>query len=203
MTALAAPRLYTPEEYLAQERAAEYKSEYVNGQIYARSGASREHNLIAFSIAGEIRAQLKDRPCEGYGSDMRVHIPDTTMYTYPDISVVCDEPQFADSHVDTLLNPTVLIEVLSPSTEGYDRGEKFAHYRRLTSLQEYHLVSQTRARIERYVRQDVNWVLTKYDGLDATVPIMAIDCFLSLREVYDKVQFPAHLHAREVTDEPR
>jgi Uma2 family endonuclease len=203
MTALAAPRLYTPEEYLELERAAVYKSEYVNGRIYAMSGASREHNLIAFNLSAEIRTQLKSRPCEAYGSDMRVHIPDTTMYTYPDMSIVCGEPQFADSHVDTLLNPTVLMEVLSPSTEGYDRGEKFAHYRRLASLQEYLLVSQTRARIERFVRQGMNWVLTEYDGLDATVPLRAIDCSLALREVYDKVQFPAHLQVREVTDEPR
>src|SRR5919198_4874617 len=122
------PPDYTPEEYLALERAARHKSEYVNGRIYALAGASRAHNLIVVNVSAELRAQLRGRPCETYASDMRVKVSQTGLYTYPDVVVVCGEPRFEDAQVDTLLNPTVIIEVLSESTESYDRGEKFAHY---------------------------------------------------------------------------
>lgn len=116
---------YTPEEYLAQERKAEFKSEYIAGQIVAMSGASREHNLMTANLARVLGSQLLDRPCEVYVSDMRVKVTARGMYTYPDTVVVCDDARFEDEQVDTLLNPTLIVEVLSPSTEAYDRGAKF------------------------------------------------------------------------------
>jgi Uma2 family endonuclease len=181
---------YTPEQYLALERAAEYKSEYINGEIYAMSGASREHNLITGNVLSALHAQLRGRPCEIYASDMRVKVSPTGMYTYPDVVAVCGEPRFEDDQVDTLLNPTAILEVLSPSTEAYDRGEKFAHYRRLETLSEYVLVSQDKARVEHYIRDGVRsnqWVLTETSGLDGVLELASIGCELALRDVYDKV----------------
>jgi len=178
---------YTAEEYLTLERSAAYKSEFHDGQIYAMTGASREHNLVSGNIYRELSLQLKKRPCEAYINDMRVKATEANSYHYPDIAVVCGTPQFEDSHVDTLLNPTLLIEVLSPSTEAYDRGGKFAHYRKITSLREYLLVAQDQYSIERYIRQGDVWILTEAVGLEASIPLESIDCVLSLREVYDKV----------------
>jgi len=179
----------TPQAYLAQEREAETKSEYYAGQVYAMSGANEAHNLIVWNVGGELRSLLKKRPCKGYPSDMRVKVSPTGLYTYPDVTVVCGEAQFDDGHKDTLLNPTVIIEVLSESTEAYDRGKKFAHYRTLDSLAEYLLVAQDSVAIDRYVRQsDGGWLLTAYRGLAAVAMIEAIDCELPLAEVYDKVE---------------
>jgi Uma2 family endonuclease len=190
MSTAAVPR-YTPEEYLARERAAEYKSEYVNGFIVAMTGASRPHNVIALNIGGELRNQLKGRPCEIYLADMRVKVSETGTYRYPDVVVACGDIAFEDAELDTLLNPVVIVEVLSPSTEATDRGEKFAHYRRLASLQEYLLVSQDVPRIEHFVRQGEGWLLTEVSDLDNGVRLASIDGVLPLREVYDKVQFPS------------
>lgn len=178
---------YTPEEYLSLERSASIKSEFHDGQIYAVTGASRAHNLITVNIAGELRRQLKGRPCEAYINDMRVKAAKANSYHYPDIAVVCGTPEFEDTQVDTLLNPTLLIEVLSPSTEAYDRGGKFAHYRKIASLREYLLVTQDQPGIERYLRQGEVWILSESQGLDASVSLESIACQLSLREVYDKV----------------
>lgn len=130
MSALTQTR-YTVEEYLTLERSAACKSEFHDGQIYAMTGASREHNLVSGNIYRELSEQLKKRPCEAYINDMRVKAAEARSYHYPDIVVACGTPQFEDAHVDTLLNPTLLIEVLSPSTEAYDRGGKFAHYRKI------------------------------------------------------------------------
>jgi len=187
MSAVVAKATYSPEEYLTLERGASYKSEYHDGQIFAMTGASREHNLIAVNIAGELRAQLKNRPCESYIADMRVKAADARSYHYPDVVVVCGTPRFEDALVDSLLNPTVLIEVLSPSTEAYDRGGKFVHYRKIESLREYLVVSQDQPRIERYARQEGGWILTEAEGLEGIVTLDAIGCTLALREVYDKV----------------
>ncbi|GAB4275012.1 MAG: Uma2 family endonuclease [Methylomicrobium sp.] len=178
---------YTPEEYLQLERNALYKSEFVDGRIYAMTGASRTHNLITINIAREISNQLKNRPCEAYINDMRVKAETARSYHYPDIAIVCGEPAFEDAQTDTLTNPTVIIEVLSPSTEAYDRGAKFMHYRQIESLREYLLISQERPSIERYVRQHEAWLLTEATGLDASVHLDTIDCVLRLEEVYDKV----------------
>jgi Uma2 family endonuclease len=180
---------YTPEAYLALERKADCKSEYVNGQIIAMAGASRQHNLIAGNLSREVSQQLRGRPCEAYISDMRVNVSRTGLYTYPDVVVVCGEIRFEDASNDTLLNPLVIVEVLSASTEAYDRGEKFAHYRRLESLQAYLLVAQDKVRLEHYVRQGAQWVLSEVSDLHDTVHLASIDCEVILQEVYDKVQF--------------
>ncbi|NJA06054.1 Uma2 family endonuclease [Methylococcaceae bacterium WWC4] len=187
MSAVVKQTRYTAEEYLSLERSAAIKSEFHDGQIHAMTGASREHNLITINIAGELRRQLKNRPCEAYVNDMRVKAAKARSYHYPDVAVVCGKPEFEDTQLDTLLNPTLLIEVLSPSTEAYDRGAKFAHYRKIASLREYLLVTQDQPGIERYLRQGEAWILSESLGLDASVPLESIDCQLSLREVYDKV----------------
>ena len=187
MSAVLEKNRYTTEDYLTLERSASYKSEFHDGQIVAMTGASRKHNLVSGNIYRELSLQLKKRPCEAYINDMRVKAAQANSYHYPDIAVVCGTPQFEDAQVDTLLNPTLLVEVLSPSTEAYDRGGKFAHYRNIGSLQEYLLVAQDQSGIERYVRQGDVWILTEAEGLEASVPLESIDCVLSLREVYEKV----------------
>ena len=187
MSALLTKTHYTVEDYLTLERSASYKSEYRDGQIYAMTGASRKHNLVSGNIYRELSLQLKKRPCEAYINDMRVKAAETSSYHYPDVAVVCGTPQFEDAQVDTLLNPTLLIEVLSPSTEAYDRGSKFAYYRKIASLREYLLVAQDQPNIERYVRQGDVWILSEVTGIEASMSLDSIDCMLSLREVYDKV----------------
>ena len=186
---IAAQALLTPEEYLAKERKALTKSEYRDGRIYAMPGASRTHNLITVHVTGELYIQLRTRTCEVYPSDMRVKVSPTGTYTYPDVVVVCDEPRFEDSHFDTLLNPTVLIEVLSPSTAAYDRGKKFASYQKLDSLCEYVLISQDRVRVEHYLRQEQTWDLTEFHALSDVCQLVSIECELSLQAIYAKVEF--------------
>jgi Uma2 family endonuclease len=179
---------YTPEEYLALERQAQCKSEYYAGEIFAMAGTSRWHNLIVTNVLRELSLQLKGRPCTTYPSDMRVKVSPTGLYTYPDVTVVCGEAQFEDNQQDTLLNPTLIVEVLSESTEAYDRGGKFAPYRKLASLMEYVLITQTKPHIEHYVRQSDNrWLLAEADSLQDTLYLPSIDCHLALAEVYDKV----------------
>jgi Uma2 family endonuclease len=190
-TADPARMVYTPEEYLARERMAEAKSEYLDGEVLAMAGASRVHNLIRVNLSRELSQQLRGRPCEAYTADMRVRVSRTGLYAYPDVVVACDEIQFEDDQVDTLLNPVVVIEVLSPKTEAYDRGEKFAHYRRLDSLQEYLLVSQDKVRVERYVRQGDQWVLTELSAPDDILQIDAIECSVRMADVYERVELPS------------
>ena len=183
-------RKLTPEEYLEIERKAEYKSEYFDGEIFAMAGANRNHCLFCSNLNGLFWQHLKGKDFEAYSSKMRMFVPKTNFYTYPDVVVVCGEPKFQDKVFDTLLNPTLLIEVLSESTESYDRGKKFQHYRSIESLQEYVLVSQDEARIEKYLKQgDGFWVLSEAFGLDAKVKLDSIDCEIALSEVYDKVNF--------------
>ena len=191
----------TPEEYLALERKATIKSEYLDGQMYAMSGASREHNIVCGNIFVALHLQLQERTCEIYSSEMRVKVSATGLYTYPDILVVCDEPRFEDASVDTLLNPTALFEVLSPSTEAYDRGAKFGYYRQLDSMQEYTLVSQDVMRVEHYLRQKEQWILTEFSSPDDIVQLTSINCELPLREVYAKVEFPPNDAPRQ-TQQP-
>src|ERR1700704_4809036 len=157
----------SPEEYLRLERQSEYKSEYVNGEIFAMAGASRKHNLVAGNIFREFSQQLKSRQCEAYVGDMRVKVTATGLYTYPDVVVVSGEPKFEDKYIDTLLNPTLLVEVLSQSTERYDRIAKSSYYRTLDSLAEHLLVAQDEVRLERYVRQpNGQWLLFQWTALD-------------------------------------
>lgn len=179
----------SPEEYLLRERQAEYRHEYVAGQIVAMSGASRRHNLISFNMAREVSSRLKGRPCEGYAADMRIRLEGASFYTYPDIVAICGEPRFEDSGLDTLLNPTVLVEILSPTTAAYDRGEKFAYYRQIASLQEYVLISQDHIRVELYTRQGDLWLYRALETPDETLHLDSIDCHIPLTEIYDKIVF--------------
>ncbi|HVG43258.1 MAG TPA: Uma2 family endonuclease [Longimicrobium sp.] len=196
MTPLAQP-LVSRAEYLALERRASEKSEYVDGRIYAMAGTSRFHNLIVINIVRELATQLRDRPCETYASEMRVKVQRTGMYTYPDVVAVCEEPRLEDAELDTLLNPSVIVEVLSPSTESYDRGEKFAHYRRLESLREYVLVAQTIRRIEHFRREGDHWVFTEISDPDGELALPSLGCVLRLADIYQRVDFPAAGSARE------
>ena len=188
MSSQLSPKL-TPQEYLAKERAAEFKSEFYRGEMFAMAGASRRHNLIALNVAAEVRQALKLRPCEVYPSDMRVRVEETGLYTYPDVVVVCGEPEFEDDEVDTLLNPTLLVEVLSKSTEGYDRGAKARQYRTLPSLQEHVLISQDRIDIESMVRQSGDEWLFRQTTTLATVTFASLDITIDVAEIYRNVDF--------------
>lgn len=182
----------SPHEYLALERQAVCKSEYYNGEVFAFAGASQSHNLIVTNVLTILNTQLKSQPCHVYPSDMRVKVNATGLYTYPDVTVVCDEPKAEDEYLDTLLNPTVIVEVLSPSTEHGDRIVKFAHYRRLPSVKEYILIAQDSIRLEQYVRQsDGRWLLSEYSDLNGIVELASIGCELSMAEAYAKVTFSA------------
>ena len=184
-------RLITPEEYLAFERAAETKHEYIDGRIYAMTGASLRHNRLVSRLIRLLGNALEGGPCEVFPSDMRLHVVASGLYTYPDVTVVCGEPRLEDEHLDTLLNPTVLVEVLSPSTERYDRGLKAAHYRTIESLRAYLLVSQDATHIEQYTRTGPGeWTLTEAAGGDDAITIDAIDTTLELAEVYDGIETP-------------
>lgn len=180
---------WTPEEYIAFERSSEHRHDYHDGDIYDMTGASREHNLINGNCHSSLIFQLKGRPCEAYASDMRVRA-DQNHYTYPDIVVVCGDPAFEDTQLDTLSNPTVIIEVLSPSTEHYDRTTKWKSYRGLESLQEYLLIAQDRPHIEHYIRQNANsWLQTEMIGLTGTVELPSIQCALAIVDIYDRIKF--------------
>jgi Uma2 family endonuclease len=181
---------YTPEEYLALERDSETKHEYFDGEIFAMVGATEPHVWIVSNLVFRLMGQLRDRPCKVYASDMRVKVSATGLYTYPDLAIVCGEREFEDDRRDTLLNPQVIIEVLSPSTEAYDRGKKFGHYRRIESLAEYLLVAQDTPRVERYLRQpDGDWLLHEAARMEDTVSLPTIQCELRLADVYDGVEF--------------
>ncbi len=183
--------LVTPEEYLAHERKAETRSEYWNGEVVAMSGASFAHNLIVANVVGELRFQLKKRACSVVPSDMRVYIETAQRYVYPDVMVVCGDPEFTDDEQDTLVNPTLIVEVLSKTTKDYDRGEKFLRYRTLPALKEYVLISQDRPFVEHYEKQaGERWLLSEVHGLEASMALDSIDCRLELAEVYDKVALP-------------
>lgn len=180
--------LLTPAEYLALERQGERKHEYAAGERIAMVGASFRHNLIQTSVVASLYSQLGNRPCAVLPSDMRVKIEPLGIYTYPDITVVCGEPQLEDDERDTLLNPTVIVEILSPSTERYDRGRKFQRYRLIPSFREYVLIAQDAYTIDHYIRQaDNTWNLSTSDRLDDTIALPSIGCTLALADVYEKV----------------
>ncbi|HEX3532223.1 MAG TPA: Uma2 family endonuclease [Thermoanaerobaculia bacterium] len=179
------------EEYLAVERRSETKSEYLNGEIFSMAGASRSHNRIVLNLGISLDGQLKNRGCEIFVNDMRVSVPAADLITYPDVVVSCGNPQFADEGADTLLNPTLIIEVLSSSTESYDRGGKFAYYRTLPSLAEYLLLAQDRVYAEHFVKQpNGGWLLTEANGFADVLDLPSVGCTLAMREVYDRVLLP-------------
>jgi Uma2 family endonuclease len=184
---------FSPEEYLAFERGTDARHEYLDGHVYAMAGESIEHSRICVNVSGELRARLKGHPCEVLSPNMKVVTSPSGLFSYPDVVVVCGEPQFYDERRDILTNPAVVFEVLSPSTEAYDRGEKFLRYRtQIETLREYVLVSQHRPLVEHYVRQpDGSWSYSSAGGLDAAVNLSSIDCRLPLSEIYDRIVFPA------------
>lgn len=186
--ATAALTHYTPEEYLALERLAEFKSEYLDGRIVAMTGASAAHNRITGAVYAELRSRLRGRPCDAFIADMRVQIGGGRRYVYPDVVVVCGEPRFLDGALDTLTNPALIVEVLSPGTEAYDRGEKFVHYRAIESLREYVLVAQDRVLVERFVRGGDYWTLATLTDLDASLELASVECSIPLREIYYGVE---------------
>jgi len=184
--------LLTPEQYLEIERKAEFKSEYYQGEMFAMAGAKEAHNLIIWNLARELGQQLRQRPCRAYLADMRVRVSATGLYTYPDVVAVCGEPQFLDDQRDTLLNPNLIVEVLSPSTELYDRVRKFEHYRSLESVSEYLLVSSERVSAELYTRQpDGRWLLTTVSRMEDSLDLLSVGAHLALADLYEKVDFSA------------
>jgi Uma2 family endonuclease len=186
-----APKAYlTPEQYLEIERKAEFKSEYYQGEMFAMSGARYPHIGIVANAMRELGQQLRRGPCRPFSNDMRVRVTPTGLYTYPDVVIVCGEPQFADDTFDTLLNPTVIIEVLSESTEAYDRGQKFEQYRSLESLAEYMMISSQRVSAELFARQpDGRWLLTARSRLEDSIELQSVGCHLALADLYEKVDF--------------
>ena len=181
----------TPEEYITFERKAPFKNEFINGKIVAMSGASRAHNRITGDVFNAISNQLMGSACEAFIGDMRVKAGATASYFYPDVVVACDEPRFEDNVFDTLLNPIIVVEVLSPSTEADDRGEKFYRYRQLVSLQEYILISQDKVCVEHYLRRGAEWIPTELRELTDVLSLISIDCALPLQDIYRRVTFVA------------
>lgn len=180
--------LISEKEYLEEERKALNKSEYYRGEVFAMAGATKEHNKIVASIIIAVGQYLKEKKCSLFPSDLRVYNSENTLFTYPDVTIVCGEEEYLDNEYDTLLNPTVLFEVLSPSTESYDRGIKFKLYRSIPSLKNYVLISSTEYAAEVYTQIENNeWRLNTVKGKDSHIYISAIDYNLSLEDVYSQV----------------
>jgi Uma2 family endonuclease len=174
----------TEEEYLAIERQAEFRSEYFAGEMFALAGASRRHNRIVTNLVVALDLQLRGRPCNVYSSDMRVKVKSTGLFTYPDVVITCEEERFADGENDVLLNPLTIIEVLSDSTEAYDRGKKFENYQSIETLKEYLLVSQNSQRVEQFVRQSgKNWLYSEIHEPGEKIEIKSIECELKLEGI--------------------
>jgi Uma2 family endonuclease len=185
-------RKLTAAEYLAIEKKADFKSEFFNGEMFAMAGASRQHNRLKDNMVIRIGSQLLGGPCQTFSSDQRVLIDRTGLYCYPDLLIVCGEVESTEDDEDTITNPRVVIEVLSPTTERYDRGAKFRHYQQMPSVQEYVLVSQDEAVVERFVRQaDGSWALVSFVGLDAELALTAVPVRVPLADIYAGVDFPA------------
>ena len=180
---------YTPEQYLERDRKADHRSEYVNGEILAMAGASRVHNRITLNIGAALTEQLRGSTCEPFTSDLRVKSLATGSFLFPDVVVGCGPLEFEDSSLDILLNPTVVMEVLSPTTAADDRSWKFAHYRRLETLTDYVMLSQFQPFLEHYTRQGDQWVLTEIAGLDAVLRLPSLGCDLPLSAIYERVEF--------------
>ncbi len=185
------PKPYlTPEQYLEIERAAEYKSEYFKGEMFAMSGGSLNHSRISRNLMATLDEQLNGSSCEVTGSDLRLQVAPDGLYTYPDVAVFCGEPQFADSRTDTITDATVVIEILSPSTENYDRGFKFEQYRQLKSLNDYVVIAQARVHIEYFTRQDDgSWIFRETSDLNAVIHLPSIACTLAVARAYRRVDF--------------
>ncbi len=178
----------SPEEYLATERAAQQKHQYFKGEVLAMSGASIAHNGIFHNVYGQLFNHLKGKDCKPYGSDLRIHIPENSLFTYPDISIICGPPVITDEVADTVTNPTIIIEILSKSTADYDRGGKFSLYRSIPSLKEYILIDSTQISVEVFTKQDnQHWLLTEYKQMNETLLIQTIGLSLSLGQIYEDI----------------
>ena len=174
------------EVYLERERSVPEKHEYYQGEIFAMSGSSLQHVIISRNIMVALANKLKGKSCQPYGNDLRIHIPSNTLYTYPDLTVICGDPVMTDDRFDTAINPTILIEILSPSTRNYDMGIKFRLYRGIETLQEYILIDSEAVYVERHRRQDNNsWLLTELTGGAAVMKLDAIATSISLHEIYE------------------
>lgn len=185
-----APTRFTEAEYLALERASDQKHEYIDGAIVAMAGARPPHNILAANVTASLVALARPRGCVVMTSDQRVHVPATRMYTYPDATVACRERRYGDDEPPSLLNPTVLVEVTSESTEDFDRGTKFLHYQTIPELLEYMIVSHRERRIDHFRREgDGQWHLATYAGDAAEVALPALEGTLSLADVYAGVEF--------------
>jgi Uma2 family endonuclease len=185
-----APKLnyVSPEKYLEMEKASVEKHEYYKGEVFAMSGASWQHNVIAKNISTAVLPFLKGKPCNMFGSDLRIHIPENTLYTYPDFSIICGKPEFTGEEEDTVVKPSAIIEILSKSTRDYDRGTKFYLYRSIKTLQEYILIDSTSICVEIYKRNsDNSWQLTEFRQLNDRFSIKTIDLMILLKEVYEDV----------------
>ncbi|MBE7467967.1 MAG: Uma2 family endonuclease [Anaerolineae bacterium] len=183
-------KYYSPEEYLALEETAEYRSEYYRGEIFAMAGGSANHNRIAGNIYLELRETLEGKSCEAFITDMRLHIKKNSLYTYPDVMVVCGRIEYIKGRTDTLTNPVVIIEVLSDSTQAYDRGAKFELYRAIESLQDYVLVDQARVHVEYFHKlEDGRWLLEEFNELEAVLRLEAVNVELPLSRVYQRVEW--------------
>ena len=194
----------TTEQYLEFERNSEIRHEYFDGEIYAMTGGSLNHNQIGANIVRELGNQLKNSPCGPFASDMRVKVDELEKYMYPDIVVVCGDIEMEKAMgVETLLNPVVIVEILSKSTEAYDRGKKFAHYRLLPTFNEYLLVSQDYCQVEKYIRcDDGGWKYFSYENMGQALKFESIECELPLSEIYYRVDFEVgseHNHHAEPT----
>lgn len=180
----------TPQEYLIRERQASIKSEFYQGEIFAMGGGSANHSLIAANFVREAGNALRDKPCIVFNSDLRVQVRSTGLYTYPDATIVCGELLFDDDHRDTLLNPTVIVEVLSDSTEKYDRGKKSNHYRQIASLKELILIAQDRSHVERFTRQpNGDWLFHEQKELTADFELKSLGISIAISELYRGVKF--------------
>jgi len=181
---------YTPEEYLALEETADYRSEYFRGEIFAMSGGSANHNRIARNLVVRLDTAFADKPCEAFINDMRLLVKENGLYTYPDVMAVCGQLEFVPDRTDTLTNPSLIIEVLSKSTAGYDRGAKFELYRALNSLQDYVLVDQAKIHVEHFHRlDDGRWLLQEFNELEDVLKIETIEFEISLTQIYQKVDW--------------
>ena len=182
-------KFISPEEYLALEERAEFRNEYYGGEIFAMSGGSINHNQITLNLATNLTQQFRHKPCRVFSSDVRLHIPKSGLYTYPDVMIICGKLEFLPKRDDTVLNPSVLVEVWSDSTQAYDRGKKFALYRQIPTLQEYVMIDQTRAYVEHFRRDGHFWVLETLEQMDTTLALPALECQIPLAAIYEKVEW--------------
>ena len=195
-------RRHTVEEYLALDRSADYKSEFVAGEIFAMGGASPKHVLIAGNTAREFGNRLRDTNCQVYSADLRIQAEANNAYHYPDVAVVCGRPEYTDGERDTVSNPLIIAEVLSPATRNYDRGDKFASYRRLTSLREYVLIDQEACHVEHFVRKDGGWEFSEIEDCQASLVVPTLSIAIPLAEIYAKVALLEAEEASQSAGEP-